>query len=153
MPGPILLSLRGPMSDIPLVFYNGLMTALSLMLVMTLLVAVVRREWIAAAIFWAGSILLYFTAFEHPAIDIWFAAVDAAIIVFCVIRLGLLATITFFIVNSLIVYAPFTSDLSAWYATHALPYYAIIAFLLVYGYRTSTAGKNLFSGDLMPDLK
>jgi hypothetical protein len=148
--GPILLSLRGAMQDIPESFYQGLMTAFSLMLVVTLLVAIVRRGWLASAIVWAAITLLSLVGSEHFSIDIWFAAADAALLVFCVTRLGLLATVIFFFVNGMLAFAPYTTDLSTWYATHALPYYAVIVFLLIYGYRTATAGKSLFSGDLMP---
>lgn len=48
---------------------------------------------------------------EHFEIDIWFAAVDAALIIFCVTRLGLLATVVFYTANSAVAYAPFTTDL------------------------------------------
>ncbi len=148
--GP-LLSLRGSLLDVLESFPAGLMVAFSLMLIMTLLIAIFRREWLATAFVWAAITLLSLIGSEHLAIDIWFAAADAAILIFCVTRFGLLATVTFFFVNGIMSYAPFTTDLSAWYASHGLPYYAIIAFLLIYGYRTATAGKSLFSGSFIPE--
>ncbi len=148
--GLILLSLRGAMADVSESVYQGLMTAFSLMFVITLVVAIVRREWLASTLAWAVITLLSLIGSEHLAIDVWFAAADAALLIFCVTRLGLLATVTFFIANGMMSYVPFSTDLSAWYAAHALPYYAVIAFLLIYGYRTATAGKSLFTGELMP---
>ena len=90
------------MQDIADSCYQGLMTALSLMLVMTLLIAIVRREWLASALVWAAVMLLSLIGSEHFAIDIWFAAADAAILIFCVTRLGLLATVTFFVANGMV---------------------------------------------------
>ncbi len=88
---------------------------------------------------------------QNISIDIWFAAANAAILIFCITRLGLLATVIFFITDIGVSFAPVTTYLCVWYATHALPFYAVIAFLLVYGYRTATAGKSLFSSNLMPE--
>jgi tRNA A-37 threonylcarbamoyl transferase component Bud32 len=147
-----LMSFRGALGDVSITIFGSLMNSLILTFALTLLVMVVRRDGIVAAIAWllitAVSALV---GGEHFGIDILFAALNAALVIFCATRLGLLATAVFFTAHGLVTFAPLTTDLSAWYAANALPHYAVIAFLLIYGYRTATVGKSLFSGRLLPE--
>ena len=66
-------------------------------------------------------------------------------------RGGLLCAAVAMYVSFTLVEAPLTLDLSAWYASRALPGVLVIAGLALYGFVTSLAGKPLLGHSLLED--
>jgi serine/threonine-protein kinase len=74
-----------------------------------------------------------------------------AIIIFVIVRLGLLAAvITFVYANTLLTF-PFTTDLSAWYAGRMWLGLAALAVVTGYGFYLSLAGRSVFAHALLQD--
>jgi hypothetical protein len=53
------------------------------------------------------------------------------------------------VVQNVLIVFPVTSHLSRWYASESLTGILAIAAIAVYGFRTSLAGKPLFSGQAL----
>jgi hypothetical protein len=125
---------------------------LGLVFLFVLLRVLLRRQWLAAAVF----ILLFFglgvaSASVHPVIIALWAALFASLILACILYFGVLPMAVFgFVVGMLSV--PLTTDLSAWYAGSAVFAVAIVLGLTVYAFHTAVAGRPLFkAGFLEPD--
>jgi hypothetical protein len=73
------------------------------------------------------------------------------ILVFVLVRYGLLAGVmTVYAVNRLL-QLPLTSDLASWTATPTLWMMAVMVALAVYGFRTALAGRPALKADLLAD--
>ncbi|MCA1643109.1 MAG: serine/threonine protein kinase [Acidobacteria bacterium] len=116
-----------------------------------LLNIVLRREWLAAAVFFLLLTANGLTQGHTLATGLVFDAALAALVIFVALRFGLLATIAALFFDYLCTSYPFTSDLSAWYAAPTL-FAAIVAVALAgYGFYTSLAGQPLFKKGLLGD--
>ena len=125
---------------------------LGVVFLFVLLRVLLRRQWLAAAVF----ILLFFglaasSVSVHPIIIALYGALFASLLLACMLYFGVLPMIVFgFVVGMLAV--PMTTDLSAWYAGSAVFAVAIVLGLTVYAFHTAVAGRPLFkAGFLEPD--
>jgi serine/threonine-protein kinase len=108
-----------------------------------LLRAVLRKEWLAAAVF----VLLFVVPsfLEGGLISGIFALVVAAAEIFVFLRFGLLAWVfaNFF---GHCLELPLTMDFSAWYAGTSLFVLLVLAVLTIHGFRIALARRPMFSG-------
>jgi serine/threonine-protein kinase len=129
---------------------NSLLFPAAFMLLLLLLTILTRREWVAVVL-----LGLLYTSFglagEHIAIDLPIAALVSAIILFVLLRFGLLALVFTYFFILIFNFYPVTSDLSAWYAGATVFAIVLGATLIVFGFQTSLAGQRVFSGSLVED--
>lgn len=120
--------------------------------VILMLSLILRRDWLAFAIGWAGvALATLLTARDPSAIGMIFAAIGLAIfIIFPLWRYGLLTVvmISFF---SALGDRPITTNFTAWYATGFVMYLALLAAVAVYGFYTSLAGQKPFGGKFLEE--
>jgi serine/threonine-protein kinase len=112
---------------------------------------VLRRRWVAAGVLFLVITLLGAQSGEHPSIDWLFAMASAALTLFVLLRLGLLAAVFMQFFASAFYIFPMTTDFSAWYAGTTIVAVAVIVALVLYSFRTSLAGQRLFTGSLVED--
>jgi hypothetical protein len=149
-PFPWDLTLRGPRAVASHLFAPAIAMffALATAMLFFLLRAVLRKEWLAAAVF-----VLIFAApsfIDGGLISGAFALVVAAAEIFVFLRFGLLALVfSNYFGHSL--QFPLTTDSSAWYAGTSLFVLLVLAALAVYGFRIALAGKPMFSGMRLED--
>ena len=113
-----------------------------------LLRAVLRKEWLAAAVF-----VLFFAVpsfLEGGLISGAFALVVAAAEIFVFLRFGLLALVFANYFGHCLQF-PLTTDSSAWYAGTSLFVLLFLAAVAVYGFRIALAGRPMFSGMRLED--
>lgn len=116
-----------------------------------LLVLLVRYERLALLALWIFLTLLTALLTRADIRMLPFAGLAAAIAVFVLARFGLLAIIATLFYFYFWVDFPFTTEVSAWYATNFLIAGALCVGLAVYGFYTSLAGQPLFGGRLLQD--
>ena len=122
------------------------------LLMLLLIFSIIFRRWWAAV----GAVFLLMTVIgvltgEHPSVDWVFAAAGAALILFVLLRFGLLACVfTQFFAVAFDLF-PVTTDFTVWYAGSSAFGLAAALALALYGFRTSLAGQRLFSGSLVQD--
>ncbi len=87
---------------------------------------------------------------EYLLIDLVVAALTSTIFVFVLLRYGLLMLMVTAIFTTLTNY-PYSTNLSAWYATNSLIVLGLGCALALYGFYTSLAGQKLFRGGFLQD--
>ena len=113
-----------------------------------LLRAVLRKEWLAAAVFVLIQTVPFFLT--GGPISGAFGLVVGAAYIFVFLRFGLLAWV-FANYFSHFLQFPLTTDSSAWYAGTSLFLLLALAALAVYGFRIALAGRPMFSGMRLED--
>jgi hypothetical protein len=124
--------------------FFALMTAM----VFFLLRAVLRKEWLAAAVFvliWTVPAFL-----DRGPISGAFALVLSAVMILVFLRFGLLALVFANYFGHCLEF-PLTTDSSAWYAGTSLLVLLVLAAIAIYGFRIALAGRPAFSGTGLDD--
>jgi serine/threonine-protein kinase len=121
---------------------TGLITGLAWLLLLVLLRAALRRDWLAALVLWMVTTATVFsltggTSWPGTAL----ALIHAALIVWLLMRVGLLATIVADYVTNLFVFSPLTMHASAWYAGIGYGVLFVTALITLYGFRVSLGGR------------
>jgi hypothetical protein len=121
--------------------------ALYFFLILFLLRAVLRKQWLAGVAF-----VLIYVAMRSPALGVWYAPFFVlaiwTLLVVAMLRFGVFATmcLVFFIDTPPDMY--FTMDFSAWYGQSSWVVLAIVIAAAAWGFRTSLGGR-----PLIPALK
>jgi len=113
-----------------------------------LLRAVLRKEWLAAAVF-----VLFFAVpsfLNGDLISGSFSLAIAAADIFVFLRFGLLAWVFANYFGHCLSF-PLTTHSSAWYAGTSLFLLLVLAGVAVYGFRIALAGRPMFSGAVLDD--
>ncbi len=144
-PFPWDLTLRGPRAVASHLFAPAIAMffALATALLFFLLRAVLRKEWLAAAVF-----VLFFAVpsfLDGGLISGAFALVVAAAVILVFLRFGLLALVFANYFGHCLQF-PLTTDSSAWYAGTSLLVLLVLAALAIYGFRIALAGRPMFGG-------
>jgi len=123
---------------------NCVIQALIWFVLIFILRMVLRRDWLAAGAFVAIYVLLGALASTgSPALAALFTAVSTGLLVFAMLRFGLVALIASFFVMVLLQMFPITADFSAWYAGASLFALLSVAALAALAFRASLAGRRL----------
>lgn len=116
-----------------------------------LFVLLLRYERLALLALWIFSLLLVALLTRADIRMLPFAGLAAAIAVFVLARFGLLAIIATLFFFYFWVLFPFTTEVTAWYATNFLIAGALCLGLASYGFYTSLGGQPLVGGKLLQD--
>jgi serine/threonine-protein kinase len=113
--------------------------------------SVARREWIAFTVL--AVLILTFTVLGsgRPPVHVAFLCLRAVVVLFLLMRLGVLAAVAcWFAVDTLAV-APLTLDPSAWYFGASLTYLLALVGLAGYGAVVAVGGRSFVKGLLGDD--
>jgi serine/threonine-protein kinase len=129
---------------------NSLLFSSMLMFLLLLLTIVTRRERVGVVLL-GLLVMSFFFGSGNIAFDAVFGVIAAAIMLFVLLRFGMLALVftEFFLL--FFSFYPVTTDLGAWYAGPAVFAAALGVALILYGFRVSLAGQPLFRGSLLND--
>lgn len=118
---------------------------------LTVIFIVVRRNWLTAILGWTIFPALFVTQGENFWLDLFFTGIASALMVYGLMRFGLVAGMMMFLVFSWTISLPMTINFSAWYGAYSAVTMIVIASLAFYAYGRATAGQSLFHGNLIPD--
>jgi len=139
-----LLGVVGTVAAFLTLIPNCVIQALIWFVLIFILRMVLRRDWLAAGAFVAIYVLLGALASTgSPALAALFTAVSTGLLVFAMLRFGLVALIASFFVMVLLQMFPITADFSAWYAGASLFALLSVAALAALAFRASLAGRRL----------
>jgi serine/threonine-protein kinase len=131
-----------------LTLVSEVFVALAYFFFLFLVRAVLRNEWLAAAVLIAIMVAVNLIRSETPLLDGLIGILLFGSVVLVVIRFGIVAQATVFFVSTIVSGFPVTRHLSAWYASQGLLAIVIALALATYGYRTTLSGRpalaNLF---------
>ena len=145
----VLLGLRFVVGDFLHSMGGASIDPLALVFLLTVLRALLRRDWLAGSI---PVLLVGLLAFLVGSISgAVVALVIVSLLVLTFMRFGLLAMaasiLIFFWLNDL----PFTTNFSAWYAGIWIFEMFMVTALAVYAFYTSLGGQKIFKGGLLED--
>jgi hypothetical protein len=120
---------------------EALLLATGLFFVVLLLSLILRKDWLAGTTGWLLITAGYLRAYELWT-DVLFAALASALLIFCLIRFGLLSQV-FLVFTHEITYKELsiTWHLRAWYAHGTILMLFVLVGLALYGFRTSLGGR------------
>jgi serine/threonine-protein kinase len=124
---------------------NGLFSSVFLFFVFFVLRVILRKQWLATAAFILCTATGFIGSPGGQWIDRPFHVLYAALFAFILLRFGLLALMVAIATQGVLSDVPWTADVSGL----NLAAMALVALVAVYGFRTSLAGRPLFSGDLL----
>jgi serine/threonine-protein kinase len=128
-------------------FLSMLVGPMIILLVILLLRVLVRNSRVAVGL--AFVIFVGFTVIQLPQFPLsWLvSAVGTALMLFVLLRLGLLATIVAVLFNEMALFSPITADPASWYAGRVFAGVALMVALAAYGFYLSLAGRSLLPAD------
>jgi len=138
--GPPPEALAGLLS----ILLSAVVSALIVLTVLFLLRVLVRIEWLSVVLT-GVFILLTSLGTENFKLELPAALVTAAIVVFILLRFGILALLFAYVFSDLILAAPFTFDFSRWYAARGAFVLVLIVAAWLWGFRLALAGRPVFS--------
>lgn len=116
-----------------------------------LLRALLRRQWLACAVWVLVGAGLIALGGALPAANAVFSAVLLGMAAVVAIRFGLLPLVAAVFTASMLNLFPKTADFSAWYAGSTLFALATVLVLAAYSLRTALAGRPLFKEGFLED--
>ena len=136
-----LLGVSGTVAAFLSLIPNSVLLALVWFVLLFVLRAVLRRDWLAAAAFVTIYMALNWLATPAaPALAAVFGAVQTALLVFVMLRFGLLALIASSFVLELLMLFPITADFSLWYGGASLFALLSVAVMAARAFRSSLGG-------------
>lgn len=148
-----LLGLKGMMAGLGVQLVEAIFLALGELFLLVLLGIALRKKWLAVSVFWILYFLIIGLAFASTGPSIfWFGPLLIAILsVYCLVRFGLLALVSFQLFFFLSFHNQITADFSKWYIGNTIFAVVLIIGLAIYGFYTSLAGQPLIKGQLWQD--
>jgi hypothetical protein len=109
-----------------------------------------RREWLAAGVF--VLILTVVSSVVSPFnlyISVPVRLLQYSLMIFVLLRFGLLPFVVGSFVNNILLLFPITTDFSAWYAGSSIFALAFLGLLAAYMFRVALAGRPLFKAEIL----
>ena len=140
-----LLGVNGAVAGFLILITNCVIQALIWFVLIFILRVALRRDWLAAS----GFVLIYMALNGlatpvSPALAALFGGIATALLVFVMLRFGLVALIASSFVYELLLLFPITADFSVWYAGVSLFALLSVAAMAAFAFQTSLAGRRLF---------
>jgi serine/threonine-protein kinase len=146
-----LLGLRNVIGQSFNALVTPVMLALGVVFVLTMVRALLRRDWLAAVVVALILSLVVVIPTNTSAVTVLGALVFFSLTLVVFMRLGLLALVAaivmFFPLNIL----PLTTNFSTWYSGTTLYAFCIALALAAFAFRTSLGGQKLFEGKLLEE--
>jgi len=125
-----------------------LMNSLFLVLILVILRLVLRRTWLAVAVFFVLGIGAYWPSHSSPAGHLIFLLLNLVIFIGVLFRYGFLSLVVSNVVWLLLTGIPITYKVSSWTFGGTVVALAVVFGLAIYGLRISLAGRPLFPDEL-----
>ena len=148
-----LLGVRWTLSAWVYQIPTSILAALEFFFLLLGLKIILRREWLAAAVFVAIFVALKTLGSSYLAIELPAEVLIYAIAVLIVVHFGLIPLASAIFTVDLLVNVPFTADFSAWYASSAIFILLSVVALAAWGFYDSLGGAPLWNPDSNERLK
>jgi hypothetical protein len=144
----VLLGLRGTLATCLIGLPHGVRETLFFFLLILILRALLRNQWLAGAAFvilWSATNLTG----SNPALNATVSVVMYTAFAYVMLRWGLLATAVGLFVTIVLQSIPYTTQSQAWYFDSQLFMLGVVAALALWAFRTATGGRRLLKEDLL----
>jgi len=124
-----------------LALQSGVIAPMSILLVLVVLRLLLRRLWVAVAVFLACFAVLHATSASMPLAGAAAGLVTGVIVIGTLIRFGLVALLAAQVVAALLTVLPVTLDASQWYFSNGLAAVAAALVIAGFGFWAATSGR------------
>jgi Protein kinase domain len=128
-----------------------LLIQLSSLFVLFFLRVLLRKQWAAAIAFVLLFTVLYSSWSQFNPVILLTNVIVTGLMVFLLIRFGLVALVATWFFNGLLTNFPLTTQGSAWYAGISLAGILLMAVMALYGFYTSLGGRPVFGGAVLEE--
>jgi hypothetical protein len=122
---------------------NGLTGSMLFFLLFFLFRMILRKEWLAGV----GFVLLFATlrgfSSSYPLAEVPAIVIVYTVVVFMLLRCGLLALVVTIFITDLLAELVFTTNFSAWYGTGSLLLIVVVSGLAIFAFRKSLGGHRI----------
>lgn len=125
-------------------------SAIGVMSLFLLLNLILRKKWLAAVALGLVNFVVSLGG-ENFSIEVPFAFLQAAVLVFVVLRFGLLSLAVLQFVSPVLQAAPITVDFSQWYAGRSLFVLLVLVGIALYGFRVALGKRPIFGAVALED--
>jgi hypothetical protein len=146
----LLVGIREMVALYAAVLFEAIRFALAFLFTFFLFRAMLRRQWLAAAIF-ALLFVLSSLAGDYPLIQGSSSIVVGVLALWTLIRCGVLPMVIAIFVSWVLLHVPATWDLTVWYANTMVLSILLVLAIALYAAHTALAGRPLLSGNLLED--
>jgi hypothetical protein len=130
---------------------TGLSISLSVCFFFVLLRMLLRSHRAAALVNFLIGFLAILTGVGNPYVQAIYAILISALLVFTLLRYGLLTVVAAWTVWNILMELPVTTDLSSWYAGTGMFAVTVVMVTAAYGFYTSLAGRAIFAGRILEE--
>ena len=128
---------------------HTLLIPMLVLVLFLLLTALLRRPWAAVLTVLVIGLLPEAINPETPWFSLVIGTAWISILLFAVVRLGLVAGVTTVASSNLFIAAPITAHLGSWYAGATIAVLIVLGAMAGYGFFTSLGGRSPFGGGLL----
>jgi len=118
----------------------GMTGAMLFFLMFFVLRVILRKEWIAAIVFTAFFVVGRGLNGSYPAIQIPASIIVYGLVVYMLLRCGLLALVVTIFITDLVPELAFTTNFTAWYGTGSLLVILVLAVVSIVAFRNALGG-------------
>ena len=140
-----LLGIRPALSVVIQRIGVGLIASLLFFLLFFLLRIILRKEWLAAIAFTLFFVIPRGVNTSYPITTIPASILVYGMIVFMLLRCGVLSLVVTIFITDLVPEIAFTTNFSAWYATGTVLLIALVAALAAFAFKNALGGQKLMS--------
>ena len=105
---------------------------------------VLRKQWLAVAVFFLFYAGMNVLSGDHLVLDLLFGSLGGALLLFVLLKFGLVALMAMFLFQYMLTVYTITTDLSAWYAGSTLFAVGICAAVTLAAFLTALGGRPAF---------
>ena len=147
----LALGIRPFFSSLALMVTSAVSSAMYIFLLFFLLKIILRKQWLAAAVFILALTVNTTANSSAPYVAAFMGAIVWIACLFLLLRYGLFAVMAFMLSVNIPEVFPITANLSAWYSNASIFALLFLVALALYGFRISIAGKPAFAFDLLKE--
>jgi serine/threonine-protein kinase len=144
----ILNGSRQAIADLVSLIPRSLTDSMALVILLIVLRALLRRDWLAAGVLWLTQLAFLFSA-VRPLEGVVSTGIVIATIAFLPRRFGFLALLVAFVVSAILAISPVLWPPAAWHTGFTLLAAGFVAALGIYGFIVSLGGRPIFSGEFL----
>ena len=130
-------------------FVRSIVFSLGMFVILLLLLVVLRRRWLAAVAFVALYTVFGVLTSVRPAIEVLCTIPVGVLLLWIMMRFGVLPLIVAMFVRMVLIAFPMTSNWSAWYVEATLLAVGIVVALVAWSSRVALAGRRVLRDELL----
>jgi hypothetical protein len=146
-----LLSLRHVLFTWAMFASEGIIAGLTVLLMLFVALLILRKRWAAVGAVWLFATFVGFSPDEFWPVELPVAMIASTVVLFLMLRFGVLTVAISFAAMSILEASPLTLDPDAWYFGRSMVSLLFYATLIGYGFWASLGEKSAFAVPLLDE--